>query len=129
MCEQAFKYFSKDGEHLFDMNHTITLAMEGREVPRRRPGRPRKVRPVDDAIVPETLEAGNNRINASDEIVDPEQALELMFKEAEEKRQTSSELPRSSRRRRVPQRYVFDHKSHTVIQKLIQENYFQGLLV
>lgn len=98
--------FFVDGEQLFEINHTITLAMEGREVPRRRPGRPRKVKPPEGAAAPETLEPETIGNNAGEDIVDPERALELMFKEAEEKRQTSGELPRSRRRRRVPQRYA-----------------------
>lgn len=80
--------------------------MEGREIPRRRPGRPRKVKPPEDELTVPATAAPVTENNASEEVVDPEQALELMFKEAEEKRQTSGELPRSRRRRRVPQRYA-----------------------
>lgn len=93
---------SLDGDQIFDINHTITLAMEGREVPRRRPGRPRKVKPPEDA----PAEMTNTETSTGDDFVDPEHALELMFKEAEEKRQTSGDLTRSRRRRRVPRRYV-----------------------
>ena len=80
--------------------------MEGREIPRRRPGRPRKVKPPEDELTVPGTSAPVTDDNAVEEVVDPEQALELMFKEAEEKRQTSGDLPRSRRRRRVPQRYV-----------------------
>ena len=85
----------------------MTLAVEGREAPRRKPGRPRKVKPTDTPlVVEEAPEQDAATSGVSEDVVDPEQALELMFKEAEEKRMTSTDPSgRMRRRRRVPQRF------------------------
>ena len=40
------------GEPLFDTGHVLSLAVEGREVPRRRPGRPRKPKPPPPPMEP-----------------------------------------------------------------------------
>lgn len=88
--------------------------MEGREAPRRKPGRPRKPKPIEIAVdlfledPKAAKEDGEEQRRPSLSDVDPEQALELMFKEAEEKRHESGEAASSSRtgrRRRVPQRF------------------------
>lgn len=98
-----------DGQPLYDASHTISLAMEGREAPRRKPGRPRKPKPTEVEV--EVLITDESQIRDTEEqpttedIVDPEQALELMFKEAEENRITSGDLSRLRRRRRLPQRF------------------------
>ena len=101
--------FPADGQPLYNANHTISLAMEGREVPRRKPGRPRKPKltevEVEVLITDDLSKTNEEQTMVSDDIVDPEQALELMFKEAEEKRLTSGELSRLRRRRRLPQRF------------------------
>ncbi|EFX64592.1 hypothetical protein DAPPUDRAFT_118046, partial [Daphnia pulex] len=97
-----------DDQPLFDGNHTISLAMEGRKTPRRKPGRPRKPKPTEvevEFLISDNLQKSNEEPSATEDIVDPEQALELMFKEAEEKRLTSGELSRMRRRRRLPQRF------------------------
>lgn len=102
-----------DGAQLFDANHTISLAMEGREVPRRKPGRPRKPKPTElqvEVLISDEPSKPNEEVPSTDDIVDPEQALELMFKEAEEKRLTSGDLSRFRRRRRLPQRYRSNKK-------------------
>lgn len=75
--------------------------MEGRIVPRRKPGRPRKLKPSDN--VEDTIDVKPNE-EVVEDIVDPEQALELMFKEAEEKRQSTADVSLTRRRRRIPQR-------------------------
>lgn len=104
-----------DGAQLFDANHTISLAMEGREVPRRKPGRPRKPKPTElqvEVLISDDPSKPNEELPSTDDIVDPEQALELMFKEAEEKRLTSGDLSRFRRRRRLPQRYRSNKKNY-----------------
>ncbi len=84
--------------------------MDGREVPRRKPGRPRKPKPteveVEVLITEDAAQKAKEREEQSiaEDVVDPEQALELMFKEAEEKRITSGDLSGKRRRRRLPQR-------------------------
>ena len=94
-------FFCKDGQQLFDENHVISLAIEGRESPRRRPGRPRKQKPTEISV---ELMLEDTTAQQPAEDVDPEQALELMFKEAEENRITSFDSSRHRRQRRVPQR-------------------------
>lgn len=81
--------------------------MYGREVPRRKPGRPRKPKPTEvevELLITDETQKPNEQQSTSEDIVDPEQALELMFKEAEENRITSGDLCRMRRRRRLPQR-------------------------
>ena len=74
----------------------ISLALEGRDTPRRPRGRPRKPKPVELSLEL-MLEESND--------VDPEQALEKMFKEAEENRLSSrDDNSRRRRRIRIPQR-------------------------
>ena len=92
-----------EGNPLFDSNHAISLALEGRLVPRRKPGRPRKLKPNDS--VGETIDSKSND-EIPEDIVDPEHALELMFKEAEEKRQSTGDVSQTRRRRRIPQRFA-----------------------
>lgn len=95
--------------------------MEGREVPRRRPGRPRKLKPTEvevELLISDETQKSNEGLQSTDDIVDPEQALELMFREAEEKRLTSGDdLSRLRRRRRLPQRYI--QKSFTLAHQLL----------
>ena len=86
---------------MFDENHVISLSIEGRESPRRRPGRPRKPKSTEISV---ELMLENATAQQPAEDVDPEQALELMFKEAEDNRITSGEYSRNRRQRRVPQR-------------------------
>jgi len=93
--------YCSEGNPLFDSNHAISLALEGRIVPRRKPGRPRKLKPSDN--VEDTIDVKPNE-EVVEDIVDPEQALELMFKEAEEKRQSTADVSLTRRRRRIPQR-------------------------
>lgn len=102
-------FYIVDGQPLFDVNHPISLALDGREVPRRKPGRPRKPKPteveVELLLTDDTAQKINEREEQpTTEVVDPEFALELMFKEAEEKRLNSGDLSRMRRRRRLPQR-------------------------
>ena len=91
----------------------MTLALEGRTCPRRKPGRPRKQKPAQSPLEDRPLTAADNQ--EGEEAADPELALEQMFKEAEEKRQTQSDLSsRTRRRRKVPQRSS-DSPSHSSI--------------
>merc|ERR1712071_274435 len=101
--ETTFTLLS-EGNPLFDGNHAISLALEGRVLPRRKPGRPRKQR-VETNIEEEVLINAKSNEELAEDIVDPEQALELMFKEAEEKRQSAGDVSRTRRRRRIPQRF------------------------
>lgn len=96
------------GVSFFDCNHTISLAIEGREAPRRKPGRPRKPKPTEvelEFLITSDTQKTNEEQPAPEDIVDPEQALELMFKEAEEKRLTTGDVSGMRRRRRLPQRF------------------------
>jgi len=109
---------------LFDENHVVSLAIEGRESPRRRPGRPRKQKPTEisvELMLEDTTAA---------EDVDPEQALELMFKEAEENRITSVDSNRHRRQRRVPRRLIiFIHKIEFMLLQYIKKLFrFQGVV-
>lgn len=104
---------------MFGEDHSATLALEGRNAPRKRPGRPRKPKPLEIAVdvFLEEVSVANQENPADlqqlppsihqplnpDE--DPEQALAQMFKEADEIRHGSKEKStRAGRRRRVPQR-------------------------
>ena len=89
---------------MFDNNHTMSLALEGRVVPRRKPGRPRKIR-LETSVEEVTDLKSSEEVLTED--VDPEEALELMFKEAEEKRQSAGDGSNMRRRRRIPRRLVY----------------------
>ena len=92
--------------------------MEGRNAPRKRPGRPRKPKPLEIAVDvfleevsinnqenPAELQQPSSTQQPLNHDEDPEQALAQMFKEADEIRLgTKEKSTRAGRRRRVPQR-------------------------
>lgn len=61
---------------IFDGNHAISLAVEGREAPRRKPGRPRKPKPTEvelEFLITSDTQKNNGEQPATEDIVDPEQ--------------------------------------------------------
>ena len=71
-----FFNYEIDDQPLFDDNHTISLAMEGRKTPRRKPGRPRKPKPTEvevEFLITDDTQKINGEQSATEEIVDPEQ--------------------------------------------------------
>lgn len=72
-----------EGVSFFDCNHTISLAIEGREAPRRKPGRPRKPKPTEvelEFLITSDTQKTNEEQPAPEDIVDPEQVRNTCFK-------------------------------------------------